>query len=162
MNRLWLLIPLLVSCASSPSIVDTSTTDRLSVDVALGQTEITATGKDLQSSIESVKVITDEAKQTGIIRDTETVIQYVDKSAGQITELNKHIKDQSNRIAEQEKSRIDNRKEYADNMSVISADRDKWKGISAERLNKIIILSSALAIAGLYAIIKTYLKLKVN
>ena len=111
MKRLWLLIPLLVSCASSPSIVDTSTTDRLSVDVALGQTEITATGKDLQASIESVKVITDEAKQTGIIRDTETVIQYVDKSAGQITELNKHIKDQSNRIAEQEKSRIDNRKE---------------------------------------------------
>lgn len=162
MNRFLLLLPLLVSCASHPSIVDTSTTDRLSVDIALGQTEITATGKDLQSSIESVKVITDEAKHTGIIRDTETVIKYVDKSSGQISELNKQIKEQSERIADQEKSRIDDRQEYAENISMISADRDKWKSISAERLNKIIILSSALAIAGLYAIIKMYLKLKVK
>ena len=151
MKRLLILLPvLLLSCKTVPVVIDTTETDSIAVEAIVQ-------GKDLESTIDDIKDITDTAKETGVITEKETVkiIEYVDKASGQVKELN-------SKLIDLEKSRKEDNLQSGNVISLLTNEVIDLRIIALKRFNTIIILSSALAIAGLYAIIKTYLKLKVN
>lgn len=156
-----LSIVLLAGCLSVPATIDTSKTDTLAVDVMKAQTEIVSTGKDLQASIETVKVITDEAKTTGEIQkyQVQTVIKYVDNSAMQIEKLNIQIQDQTKNIAELEQSRIKDNTDFGKELSELTKNNQELKQKVSFRGKVIFILSSTLAIISVCGIVIAYIKL---
>lgn len=152
MKRLLFLIPIvLLGCKTVPVVIDTTETDSIAVETIVQ-------GKDLENTIDNIKVITDSVKDNGnVITEKETVkiIEYVDKASGQVKELN-------SKLIDLEKSRKEDNLQSGNVISLLTNEVIDLRIIALKRFNTIIILSSALAIAGLYAIIKTYLKLKVN
>ena len=152
MKRLLFLIPIvLLGCKTVPVVIDTTETDSIAVETIVQ-------GKDLENTIDNIKVITDSVKDNGnVITEKETVkiIEYVDKASGQVKELN-------SKLIDLEKSRKEDNLQSGNVISLLTNEVKDLRIIALKRFNTIIILSSALAIAGLYAIIKTYLKLKVN
>ena len=161
-HAIFLASILFVGCHSLPISVDTSKTDLLALDVVTTQTEIASTGKEVQASIEAVKVITDEAKATGEIQKdkTEVVIKYVDKSASLIASLNQQIKKQTEQIANSEKSRITDNKNNSDLVLKFSEQVASLKRKVSFRGNVIVILSSTLAIISICGIIYVVIKIK--
>lgn len=117
-SSLFLLSALLfASCRTVPPVVvSTPETDKLAVETIVQ-------GKDLESTISDIKTITDTAKETGSISkpDTVKIIEYVDKSAGQVSALNAKL------LAAESSRASDNKK----NAGIISglntaiAERDK-------------------------------------
>lgn len=161
LKRYLLLIPLIISCKTAPTIIDTPKTDLKAVDVMQAQTEIVSTGKDLQSSIATIKVITDEAKSTGEIpkEKVQTVIKYVDNSAMQIEKLNIQIQDQTKNIAELEQSRIQDNSIFVTELSKRNTENQKLKQKVSFRGKVIIFLSSTLAFISVCGIVIAYIKL---
>jgi hypothetical protein len=161
LKRYLLLMPFIISCRTVPTIIDTPETDLKSVSVMQAQTEIVSTGKDLQASIESVKVITDEAKTTGEIQkyQVQTVIKYVDNSAMQIEKLNIQIQDQTKNIAELEQSRIKDNTDFGKELSELTKNNQELKQKVSFRGKVIFILSSTLAIISVCGIVIAYIKL---
>ena len=164
MKRMFVIlsIVLLAGCHSIPTTIDTSKTDELAIDVMAGQTEIASTAKDVQSSIETVKVITDESKVTGEIPKEKIplVIKAIDNSSELISILNEQIKNQSNKIAESEKSRINDNKKHSDIIVKFSEQIDALKRKASFRGKVVIILSSTLAIISICGIIYIVIKIK--
>ena len=161
LKRYLLLIPFIISCKTAPVIFDTHETDLKSFDVIQAQNEITSTGNELQSSIATVKVITDEAKSTGDIpkEKVQTVIKYVDNSAMQIEKLNIQIQDQTKNIAELEQSRIKDNTTFGKELSELTKNNQELKQKVSFRGKVIFILSSTLAIISVCGIVIAYIKL---
>jgi len=161
LKRYLLLMPFIISCRTVPTIIDTPETDLKSVSVMQAQTEIVSTGKDLQSSIATIKVITDEAKSTGEIpkEKVQTVIKYVDNSAMQIEKLNIQIQDQTKNIAELEQSRIKDNTDFGKELSELTKNNQELKQKVSFRGKVIFILSSTLAIISVCGIVIAYIKL---
>ena len=125
---LFVSLLVLTGCTTIAPI-DTSKTDGAYVDVIDAQTEVIISGKDVESSIDGIKVITDGAKESGIITKDKTVtlIKYVDRSAEQIKAHNETIKVLSGKISTLEKSRIDDNKKASGIISGLQKDLDKAK-----------------------------------
>ena len=130
---------ILGSCRTVPAI-DTSKTDLLGVDVMQTQTEIVFTGKDLESTIDDIKTLTDDAKVTGEIQKDKVikVVEYVDKSVVQVKALNEMISKQTGQISTLEKSRI------TDNSVASKAIADKQGEIDKEKIKASIFFRWAL------------------
>lgn len=135
---------ILGSCRTVPAI-DTSKTDLLGIDVMQTQTEIATSGKDLESTIDDIKAITDDAKVTGDIPKEKVVkvIEYVDKSASQVKALNEMISKQTGKISTLEKSRI------TDNADSSKAIADKQNEVDKAKIKASIFLRWALISTGI-------------
>ena len=71
MKRLLILLPvLLLSCKTVPAVIDTSETDSIAAETIVQ-------GKDLESTIDDIKDITDTAKETGVITEKDTLIYSI-------------------------------------------------------------------------------------
>ena len=136
-----LLVSFVSSCRTVPSI-DTSKTDLIGVDVMQTQTEIATSGKDLATTIDDIKAITDDAKVSGEISKEKVikVVEYVDKSAGQVKALNETIAKQTGQISTLEKSRI------TDNSVASKAIADKQGEIDREKTKASICFRWALIV----------------
>lgn len=148
MNRAILLCTLcflFAGCASAPSIIDTSKTDLLGVDVMQTQTDIAVSGKDIASTIDDLKVITDSAKETGEIPKEKVVkvIEYVDRSASQVKTLNETISKHTGQITSLEKSRI------TDNANASKVIAEKQTEIDKQKIKASIFLRWALIATGI-------------
>lgn len=125
---LFVSLLVLTGCTTVAPI-DTSKTDGAYVDVIDAETEVIISGKDVESTIAGIKVITDDAKVSGEIPKDKTVmlIQYVDRSATQIKEHNDKIKVLASNIAMLEKSRVADKAIYSKVIAVCQKDLDKAK-----------------------------------
>jgi len=90
---------LLTSCQTISASIDTGKTDGIAVETIVS-------GKDLEKIIGDIKDITDKAKDTGTVAkaDTPRLIEYVDKSSGQVAKLNGEL------LALEKSRKEDNRK----------------------------------------------------
>ena len=131
MRKLLIILACLFALVGCTTVapIDTSKTDGAYVDVIDAQTEVIISGKDVESIIEGIKVITDDAKVSGEIPKDKTVtlIQYVDRSAAQIKAHNETVKVLSGKISTLEKSRIDDNKKSSGIISGLQKDLDKAK-----------------------------------
>lgn len=127
------------SCRTVPSL-DTSKTDLAGIEVMETQTDIAVSGKDLASTIDDIKTITDNAKETGDLSKDKVikVVEYVDKSAVQVKALNETIAKQTGQISTLEKSRI------TDNSVASKAIADKQGEIDREKIKASIFFRWAL------------------
>lgn len=109
----------LLGCKSVPTPIDTNKTDGIAVETIVN-------GKDLEKTIDDIKTITEDAKNAGVIakKDTPRVIEYVDKSARQVKQLNAQL-------LSLEKSRKDDNKKMGDMINsqavVISTLKSKYE-----------------------------------
>jgi len=133
----------LVSCKTVTTAIDTSNTDKLAIETIVQ-------GKDLEATITDIKTITDNAKETGEISkpDTVKIIEYVDKSKTQVTELNtKLLASETSRI-EDNKKMGNTINEQASTISSLKDQRDaakKWLFISLI-INAVLILFTTIYI----------------
>ena len=151
MKRLLILLPvLLLSCKTVPAVIDTSETDSIAAETIVQ-------GKDLESTIDDIKDITDTAKETGVITEKETVkiIEYVDKASGQVKELNE-------KLIDLEKSRKEDNLKSGNVISKITNELIVSRETALKRLNTIIILSSVLALLMVSGILYFIIKLKIR
>ena len=151
MKKLLFLLPvLLLSCKTVPSVIDTTQTDSIAVETIVQ-------GKDLENTIDNIKVITDNVKDSGnIITEKETVkiIEYVDKASGQVKELNA-------KLIDLEKSRKEDNLKSGNVISKITNELIASRETALKRLNAIIILSSILALLIVSGILYVIIKLKI-
>ena len=151
MKRLLILLPvLLLSCKTVPVVIDTTEADSIAVEAIVQ-------GKDLGSTIDDIKDITDTAKETGVITEKETVkiIEYVDKASGQVKELNA-------KLIDLEKSRKEDNLKSGNVISKITNELIVSRETALKRLNTIIILSSILALFIVSGILYFIIKLKIR
>ena len=150
MKKILFLIPvLLIGCKTVPVVIDTTETDSIAVEAIVQ-------GKDLESTIDNIKDITDTAKETGVITEKETVkiIEYVDKASGQVKELNA-------KLIDLEKSRKEDNLKSGNVISKITNELIASRETALKRLNAIIILSSILALLIVSGILYVIIKLKI-
>ena len=150
MKKILFLIPvLLIGCKTVPVVIDTTETDSIAVEAIVQ-------GKDLESTIDNIKDITDTAKETGVITEKETVkiIEYVDKASGQVKELNA-------KLIDLEKSRKEDNLKSGNVITQITNELIGSRETALKRLNTIIILSSILALLIVSGILYVIIKLKI-
>ena len=150
MKKILFLIPvLLIGCKTVPVVIDTTETDSIAVEAIVQ-------GKDLESTIDNIKDITDTAKETGVITEKETVkiIEYVDKASGQVKELNA-------KLIDLEKSRKEDNLKSGNVITQITNELIGSRETALKRLNTIIILSSILALLIVSGILYVISKLKI-
>jgi len=137
---LLIIISIITGCRTCPSSVDTTKTDILQADISQTQTDLTATGKDVETSITIIKTITDDAKDSGEIpkEKVATLIKYVDQSAAQIKAHNEIIAGLNKQITAYNKSRI------SDNLSASLIIADKENKYQAEKNRSSVLLKWAL------------------
>ena len=147
MKRLLFLSCLLISsCKTMPVVIDTIETDKIATDTIVS-------GKDLETTINDIKVITDYAKQTGEIKQPEKIIEYVDKASGQVAQLNGKIFDLEN-------SRKDDNKKHAEIIASFSAQVAELKEQLSSSQQKVIILGAIVALFLICSILIIIGKLK--
>ena len=147
MKRLLFLSCLLISsCKTMPVVIDTIETDKIATDTIVS-------GKDLETTINDIKVITDYAKQTGEIKQPEKIIEYVDKASGQVAQLN-------GKILDLERSRKYDNKKHAEIIASFSAQIAELKEQVVRRGNMITILGAILALFVICGILLVIAKLK--
>ena len=136
------------SCRTVPSL-DTSKTDLAGIEVMEMQTDIAVSGKDLASTIDDIKAITDDAKDSGELPKEKVikVVEYVDKSATQVKALNETIAKQTGQITALEKSRI------TDNSAASKAIAEKQGEIDREKIKASIFFRWALIATGIALIL---------
>lgn len=127
------------SCRTVTSI-DTSKTDEKFIDVIDSQTEVITSGKEIENTIDDIKVITDDAKATGEIPKDKvhTIIKYVDLSSEQIKDHNEKIKVLIGKITDLERSRI------TDNLEASKLIADKQTEIDKSKIKASIFFKWAL------------------
>lgn len=135
---------ILGSCRTMPDI-DTSKTDFIGIDIMQTQTEIAISGKDLASTIDNIKVITDETKISGEISKDKIVkvIECIDRSSIQVKTMNETIAKQTGQIASLEKSRI------SDNANASKVIADKQNEIDNTKIKASIFFRWALIASGI-------------
>lgn len=143
---LFLSCLLLVSCKTMPVVIDTIETDKIATDTIVS-------GKDLETTIGDIKAITDDAKLTGEIKQTDKVIEYVDKASGQVSQLNGKILDLEN-------SRKDDNKNHAEIITSFSAQIADLKEQLSSSQQKVIILGAIVALFLICSILMIIGKLK--
>lgn len=132
------------SCRTVPAL-DTSKTDLAGIEVMKTQTDIAVSGKDLASTIDDIKAITDSAKKSGELSKDKVikVVEYVDRSSSQVKELNETITKQTGQISTLEKSRI------TDNSVASKAIADKQSEIDKAKIKASIFFRWALIATGI-------------
>jgi len=129
---LFILLALQVfifGCKSAPHYVsvDTSKTDSAIADIQTKQTDITKGSTELSGTIDQIKTITDDAKGTGVISkpDTVKIIEYVDRSSGQVKKLTETIDSQTKQINDMAKSHIQDNANASSRLSEMQTKLDK-------------------------------------